>query len=442
MIFQNRVQAGRMLAARLKHLHGQDVIVLGLPRGGVPVAYEVAKELHAPLDVIVVRKLGVPSQPELAMGAVGEGGVVVINEEVARMIHVNRDDFARVQTREQKEVERRAKSFRGDRLGVSLKGRIALVIDDGVATGSTAQAACKVARASGATKVILAVPVGAADSLRALQADADEVICLYIPERLYAVGEWYEDFSATSDDEVVELLRDASLNIALAASNTRTDADVESPARDDEIEVQAGAVILAGHLIVPEEVNGIIIFAHGSGSSRHSPRNQEVARALNSAGLATLLFDLLTPAEEGDRSNVFDIELLAGRLVEATRWLHNQSGLTHLPICYFGASTGAAAALWAAADSDVDISAVVSRGGRADLAGSKLSKVRAATLLIVGERDDVVIELNRAAQAELRCENKLVIVPRATHLFEEPGALDRVAELASEWFLTHLNKDK
>jgi putative phosphoribosyl transferase len=437
MIFQNRVQAGRMLATRLMHLLGQDVVVLGLPRGGVPVAYEVAKKLHVPLDVIVVRKLGLPSQPELALGAVGEGGVVVINEEVARMTRMNRADFAQIEARERKEVERRAKSFRGDRLGVSLEGRIALVIDDGIATGSTAQAACKVARASGARRVILAVPVGAADSLRTLQADADEVVCLYIPERLYSVGEWYEDFSATCDDEVVELLRDASLNIATASGNTRNVAVVQSPARDEEIKVQAGAVVLAGHLIVPEEVNGIIIFAHGSGSSRHSPRNQEVARELNLAGLATLLFDLLTPAEEADRSNVFDIELLAGRLVEATRWLHNQSGLTHLPVGYFGASTGAAAALWAAADSDVDISAVVSRGGRADLAGSKLSKVRAATLLIVGERDGVVIELNRAAQAKLRCENKLVIVPRASHLFEEPGALDRVAELASKWFLTH-----
>ena len=431
-----------MLAARLMHLHDQDLVVLGLPRGGVPVAYQVAKELHVPLDVIVVRKLGVPSQPELAMGAVGEGGVVVINEDVARMIRIDRDDFARVEVRERKEVERRAKLFRGDRLGVSLKGRIALVIDDGIATGSTAQAACKVARASGATKVILAVPVGSADSLRALQAYADEVVCLHIPGRLYSVGEWYEDFSATSDDEVVELLRDAALNIATASSNTRTDAVGQSPTRDGEIKVQTGAVVLAGNLIIPEEVNGIVIFAHGSGSSRHSPRNQAVARALNSAGLATLLFDLLTPAEESDRSNIFNIELLAGRLVEATSWLHNQSGLTHLPICYFGASTGAAAALWAAAGSDVDISAVVSRGGRTDLAGCKLSKVRAATLLIVGELDDVVIELNRAAQAELRCENKLVIIPRATHLFEEPGALNRVAELASEWFLTHLNQDK
>jgi putative phosphoribosyl transferase len=431
MIFENRVQAGRALAARLEHLRGQDVVVLGLPRGGVPVAYEVAKELHLPLDVIVVRKLGVPSQPELAMGAVGEGGVVVVNEEVSRMIRINRDDFDRVEAHERKEVERRAKSFRGNRLGVSLQGRIALVIDDGIATGSTAQAACKVARASGAVKVILAVPVGASDSLRLLEKAADEIVCLYIPEMLYAVGEWYEDFSPTSDEEVVELLRDASLKLTT---------DINQVPRDDEIKVQAGAVTLAGHLIVPEKAKGIVIFAHGSGSSRQSPRNQAVAHALNRAGLATLLFDLLTVDEEDDRSNVFDIELLAKRLAEATSWVHRQTGLVQLQICYFGASTGAAAALWAAADPDIDIAAIVSRGGRADLAGSKLSKVRAATLLIVGERDDVVIELNRAAQAELRCENKLEIVPRATHLFEEPGALTRVAELATEWFLTHLGK--
>ena len=151
-----------------------------------------------------------------------------------------------------------------------------------------------------------------------------------------------------------------------------------------------------------------------------------------------MLFDLLTPAEESDRSNVFDIELLAGRLLDATRWLDSQTGLANLPVGYFGASTGAAAALWAAADPTAKITAVVSRGGRADLAGSRLSQVRAATLLIVGGRDEVVIELNRQAEAQLHCESQLVVVPGATHLFEEPGTLERVAELASDWFITHL----
>jgi putative phosphoribosyl transferase len=209
--------------------------------------------------------------------------------------------------------------------------------------------------------------------------------------------------------------------------------------RDEEIEVVAGALTLAGHINVPQNALGIVIFAHGSGSSRHSPRNQEVAKTLNQAGLATLLFDLLAPAEEADRSNVFDIELLGGRLLDVTKWLVTQNQLKELSVGYFGASTGAAAALWAAGESVSKISAVVSRGGRPDLAGAQLSKVKAATLLIVGGLDDVVIELNRQAQGQLHCENSLVIIPGATHLFEEPGTLERVAELASDWFLSHLS---
>jgi len=207
--------------------------------------------------------------------------------------------------------------------------------------------------------------------------------------------------------------------------------------RDEEIQVVAGALTLAGHIHVPQDAMGIVIFAHGSGSSRHSPRNQEVAKKLNQAGLATLLFDLLTPAEEANRSNVFDIELLGGRLLDVTKWLATQSQLKELPVGYFGASTGAAAALWAAGESVSKISAIVSRGGRPDLAGAQLSRVKAPTLLIVGGFDDVVIELNRQAQAELHCENQLVIVPNATHLFEEPGTLEEVMELTRDWFLSN-----
>lgn len=207
---------------------------------------------------------------------------------------------------------------------------------------------------------------------------------------------------------------------------------------DQEVDIIASGILLAGHLSIPDSAKGIVVFAHGSGSSRKSPRNLAVAQALNKNGLATLLFDLLTKEEESDRSNVFDIELLAERLLDATLWLRSQPNLTHMPVGYFGASTGAAAALWAAADTEVNVSAVVSRGGRADMAVEKLAKVRAPTLLIVGGNDDVVIDLNRLAQGQLKCENQLVIIPGATHLFEEPGALEQVAELAGRWFLKYL----
>ena len=222
MIFKDRQDAGRRLAARMNYLRGQDVVVLGLPRGGVPVALEVAKGLGVPLDVIVVRKVGVPSQPELAMGAVSEGGVLVANDEIVRMIRISPEEFTLVAARERDEVERRAKTFRGDRAQVSLTGRIALVVDDGIATGSSAQAACKVARALGAAKVLLAAPVGSANAVRLLSKDADEVICLQIPEMFFAVGEWYHDFSATSDEEVADLLREAAGVVATARETKRS----------------------------------------------------------------------------------------------------------------------------------------------------------------------------------------------------------------------------
>ena len=195
---------------------------------------------------------------------------------------------------------------------------------------------------------------------------------------------------------------------------------------------------LEGTLVVPAVARGVVLFAHGSGSSRLSPRNTRVARALHELGLGTLLFDLLTEYEADDRRNVFDISVLADRLLLATRWLGKQKQAADLALGYFGASTGAAAALVAAAQSEREISAVVSRGGRPDLAANALARVRAPTLLIVGGRDSTVLELNRAALAELRCEKDLAVVPGATHLFEEPGALDEVMKLAGRWFAGHL----
>ena len=211
-----------------------------------------------------------------------------------------------------------------------------------------------------------------------------------------------------------------------------------------EVRVPADPTTLEGNLTIPDGVIGLVLFVHGSGSSRHSPRNRFVAHTLNEAGLATLLFDLLTPEEEEidqwTREHRFNIGLLAERLVHATKWAKQQEQSRNLQIGYFGSSTGAAAALVAAAEILQDVGAVVSRGGRPDLAGDTLPKVKAPTLLIVGGNDDVVMELNEQARDRMRCEVKLEIVPGATHLFEEPGALEKVSKLASDWFITHLDK--
>jgi putative phosphoribosyl transferase len=201
------------------------------------------------------------------------------------------------------------------------------------------------------------------------------------------------------------------------------------------VEIPAASVQLSGDLTIPDRPSGLVLFAHGSGSSRLSPRNRKVAAQLNAAGLATLLLDLLTPEEERDRANVFDVQLLSARLVAATEWSRQRSRSEAVPVGYFGASTGAAAALLAAADLGETVSAVVSRGGRPDLAGDALWRVRAPTLLIVGGADREVLALNEQAASRLRCRHELAVVPGATHLFEEPGTLERVGQLAATWFL-------
>jgi putative phosphoribosyl transferase len=214
----------------------------------------------------------------------------------------------------------------------------------------------------------------------------------------------------------------------------------------DLLEIQAriptGDAVLDGDMVVPSGASGIAVFAHGSGSSRHSPRNRSVARVIREAGVGSLLFDLLTREEESvdvfTRRLRFDIELLTRRLIEATRWLASQEETRNLRIGYFGSSTGAAAALMAAARLGDEIGAVVSRGGRPDLAGDALPLVKAPTLLIVGGHDETVIELNQDAYARLRCEKELRVIPGATHLFEEPGALEQVADYAADWLKGHL----
>ncbi|MFJ8200376.1 phosphoribosyltransferase family protein [Streptomyces sp. NPDC096152] len=427
MLFTDRLEAGRRLGARLEYLRGQDIVVLGLPRGGVPVAAEVAAALDAPLDVCLVRKLGVPYQPELGMGAIGEDGVRVINDQVVRETGVSPADLALVEERERDVLERRAARYRGEREPVSVAGRTVVVVDDGVATGSTARVACRIARARGAAHIVLAVPVAPRDWTVRLAGEADELVCVDTPRGFYAIGQFYDDFTQVEDEEVTAVLRRVAARSGAAAGRV-----------DREAEITAGAVRVRGRLTVPAGATGVVVFAHGSGSSRHSPRNRFVASGLNRAGLGTLLFDLLTEAEERDRANVFDIDLLAERLVGATAWLREEPDVEGLAVGYFGASTGAAAALWAAAEPDARPAAVVSRGGRPDLAGPRLSAVTAPTLLIVGSADLTVLELNRQAQALLRCENRLAVVPGATHLFEEPGTLEAVTELARDWFTDHM----
>jgi putative phosphoribosyl transferase len=399
-------------------------VVVGLPRGGVPVAFEVAWALGARLDVLLVRKLGLPAHPELAMGAVGEGGVRVLNPEILRSGRVTEAELAAELAAEQEAIRRQAVRFRQGRPAAALTDRTVIIVDDGIATGSTALAAIAVAREHGARRVVVAAPVAAPETVRQLREHADEVVCVETPERFAAVGYWYADFSATTDDEVVDLLE--------RAARRAVDHDQPSSVRVEELEL--GRLGLPGSLVVPAGAQGIVLFVHGSGSTRHSPRNQFVAGVLQQAGIATVLFDLLTPREAEDRRLVFDIPFLAQRLVGATETVRQDRDLRGLPLGYFGASTGAGAALWAAAEPAAPVRAVVSRGGRPDLAMARLPHVVAPTLLIVGSEDREVLALNRAAARSLRCPHRLEVVPGASHLFEEPGTLAVAAGLAARWF--------
>jgi predicted phosphoribosyltransferase/pimeloyl-ACP methyl ester carboxylesterase len=431
-IFVDRDEAGRRLAAALERFRATDPVVVALPRGGVPVAYEVARLLQAPLDVLVVRKIGAPYNPEYGIGAIAEGGFRFFRHDDHELIGVSGAELDALVLSESAELERRRARYRGDREPVSVAGRTVLLVDDGVATGGTAIVAAAALCARGAEAVVLAVPVGPPGCERRLARSFDDVVCLAQPDGFAGVGQFYVDFSPTSDDEVVRLLKLGHRAPAPAGADPPREGD--TGAREARIEPEPN-VELEGDLQVPADARGLVLFAHGGGSSRKSPRNQRVAAKLNRDGFATLLFDLLTPVESGERANVFDIDKLAARLIAVTRWTQEDEGLKALPIFYFGASTGAAAALRAAAQIGAEVHAVVSRGGRPDLAGHDLEKVVSPTLLIVGGADWQVLALNEeAAENLVRCRHQVAIVPGATHLFEEPGALDLVARRAAEWF--------
>ena len=343
-MFADRVEGGRRLAELLEPLRGQDVVVLGLPRGGVPVAFEVATALDLPLDVIVVRKLGVPFQPELAMGAIGEGGAGCSTPTCVG---------ARGSPRTSCDARRAAGAARARRdgspgsagvaSGVDLTGRVAVVVDDGIATGSTARVACEVARHLGAARVVLAVPVAPLDSRRASSPAADEVVCVSTPAPLLrGRAATTADFSPDQRRRGDRPARRRAAPARRPAGRRRgADCDV-----DVEIPVAGATALCRATCTCPSRPAGVVVFAHGSGSSRHSPRNRYVAAVLQRAGLGTLLFDLLTPAEE--RRPRQRLRHRAARRPAGRRdRLAAAPARTRprLPVGYFGASTGAAAAL-------------------------------------------------------------------------------------------------
>jgi putative phosphoribosyl transferase len=433
-VFTDRRDAGRRLAEAVARLEPRPEIILALPRGGIPVGYELAKRIDVPLDVVVVRKLGAPGHEEYAIGAIASGEVQVLDPEALELLEVTPEQLGYVIGRERVELARRESLFRGDRPPIDITGKSVVLVDDGLATGSTMLAAIEAVRKRHPSRIAVAVPIASPKICAQMRQAVEAMLCLVTPNRLRSVGEWYRDFTQTTDDEARALL-----GTALPPGRRAT----VPPPQSTTVDIVSDGVRLTGDVTVPRSAAGVVVFAHGSGSSRLSPRNRRVADALVRAGFATVLFDLLTPEEEivdrQTRGLRFDIGLLAGRLLGALTWTARHPDLRGLPLGLFGASTGAAAALVAAARSKLPV-AIVSRGGRPDLAGDALPAVHAPVLLVVGGDDHEVLALNQRALAQLggRGQSALHVVARAGHLFEEPGALDEVIALTAAWFAHHL----
>ena len=420
--FRDREAAAAALADALHHYRGTHPLVLAIPRGGVPLGRVVADALGGELDVVLVRKLGAPHNPELAIGAVDALGHVVLDPD-ARLTGADDAYIADETARQRAVIAARRRAYAADHAPIAVPGRTVIVVDDGLATGATMRAALLAVRAQHPAQLVCAVPVAARDSLEAVTRLADDVVCLATPEPFHAVGLYYRDFPSVEDDEVMRVL---------GAPGKRA----RAVARHVVIPVERGEV--EGDLTVPPSPRGLVVFVHGSGSSRGSPRNRAVADALNARGIATLLFDLLTPGEDADPEARFDIALLTQRLGTVLEWVGEQPALATLALGLFGASTGAAAAIRVAAHTGTGIAAVVSRGGRPDLAGEDaLAALGVPTLLLVGGADQEVLALHREAIALMGDAATLEVIPRATHLFPEPGALEAVASEAGEWFLRH-----
>jgi putative phosphoribosyl transferase len=407
-------------------------VILGMPRGGVPVARVVADELGAPLDVIVARKLGVPGLDEVSLGAIAEGWSGVVEDSVRWFIGVPRDVVATIVKRERVEVQRRVYAYRGGQPLPDVRGQTVVVVDDGLASGATMRAAARALRTHRPARVIAAVPVASPDHCADVAAEVDEFVVLATPDPFEMVSTWYDAFSAVDDQRVVTLLGRSAAPIGEAVA-TPEEREVVIPIR-----ARGGMVADVG---TPNDGStrprGLVILAHGGGSSRMSYRNRYLAGRLRTAGWATLRVDLMTEVErdvdDATADLRFDVDLISTRLQTATEWAASTGAPGAGRIVLFGASTGAAAAIRTAAARPDLVAGVASRGGRVDLAGDALASVRVPVLMIVGGADGPTLQHNREAAGRLRTRYRLTVVQGAGHTFEEPGALGAVGEKVVSW---------
>lgn len=423
MRFIDREHAGELLGRAVRELELEDAVVVALARGGVQVGARVARVLGVPFDVFVAREFGAPNRPEFIIGAVAEGDAQWVDRETADAEGLDAEQIARAVEAEQSRVLRQAQAYRKGRLLFDLRHRPVILVDDGIDSMGRVRAAIRGLRAQGADHVVLAVPMAPASTLNRLAPHVEEIVCLSMPEGMWAVDSWYDNDAPVEDNDVI---------LALELAHDRM--------APRPVLIPTRGASLDGLLTVPPNARAVVVFAHGGQSSRFSFRNRFVAEQLSEAGIGTLLFDLLTLNEYAldqlDQSLLFNVDLLTSRLVDAIDWVSSTVRPRRMGL--FGAGTGAAAAFAAAARRPAVVEAVVSRGGRPDLVRAALPNVQAPALLVVGEKDREILALNRQSVPRMRRAPQFEIVNGAGHLFAEPGALEAVAQMTLEFFTEHL----
>ena len=413
--FKDRKDAGRQLAEALEGRGYRQPVVLGIPRGGVPVAAEVARKLGGDLGVVVARKLRAPGQPELAIGAVTADGATWINAPVARATGADDRYLEREIAFQVAEAQHREEAFDGHRRP-ALQGRVAIIVDDGIATGATAIAAARSMRAAGASQVVLAVPVAPPETLRALRDEVDAIVCPRVEEDFWAIGQFYDDFRQVGDDQVKAVI--------LEFANQRQ--TVDARVRRDGIE-------LAVRLRLPAPNAPLVTFVHGLGSSKDSPRNVVIAERLFDSGMATLLFDLSGHGDSGP-GREGDIDAYVRDLAAVEKWASDQGTVDMRAHAIAGSSMGGVVALQATIEGAVRPSALVLRAP--PIRPEEYRGLAVPTLVLVGSRDSILEYAEAASQ--LNPVIDLRVVRGASHLFEEPGTLEEATRLTVEWVASKL----
>lgn len=446
MPFTDRTDAGRRLVQALTPFDGKNPLIVALPRGGVPVGYEVAKGLGAPLDVLVVARIPAPGPGYPAIGATGPGDVRYLDTALIRELGVSDRQLTSLAAEAAETVEDRSRRFRGTSRPLSVRNRIVILVDDGVTTGATARLAARVLRSLAPKRLLLATPVASAAALALLRDEVDGLISLISPEELGGIDRWYREYPEVTDEDVEGYLHRAHEHLEHLAALGQPPAAIRveppPPMPQRAIRIPAGDQILDGLLGIPPDARGLVLFGHSSGSNRYTPRNQRLAERLRAAGLATLLVDLLTPEEatedirtRGDRD---DLELMAERVIAVGDWAAQQANTRMLPVAFYGAHASGALGVLAAGQRPERIHALIARSARMAPVQGALHGTEVPLLLILGQQDAEDRTIHSEALGRMAGPAELVIVPETGPIFEAPEVIEQIAEAVADWCDQHL----